>query len=406
MAKTLLVFPDAHGIARGKLVNEAFRPDLRIGCASGVFSKDVFGTPQLFDVLATPSGAADITIRPEDGEACSLAAPSDLLFGATSIAIGDVADPSGAPHPLDFRRMLREALAGSPEPERFLIGAELEFHILPADEGVVRRPDGQAYAFSSASMLSACLREMMETLDRIGARWLGFSQENHLNQFEFSLAHSAPLVQADRIFLARLALRDVAARHGLRCTFAPMVREDGSPSNLHIHVSDAVRPGRPTAMAAGLARALHGAFLAFCPTRNGRRLQAVQSFSSKLIDCGDGHRFRAIRIIDDGADSRLELRTPTSDANPYLATLMLLAGLWSTRGLNDDDPPPLGGPAWGSELPWDFDESLARFRADALVRRMLSEETIALYTRMKELEARSFDALPFDEEAAKLSAVL
>ena len=42
--RTLVLFPDAHGIARGKLLNRGLDEMQRVGFSSGVFSKDVYGS--------------------------------------------------------------------------------------------------------------------------------------------------------------------------------------------------------------------------------------------------------------------------------------------------------------------------------------------------------------------------
>ncbi|MCR9255207.1 MAG: hypothetical protein NXI16_03840 [Alphaproteobacteria bacterium] len=405
MPRTFLIFPDAHGIPRGKLVNDGYRDGLEIGCASGVFSKDIFGIPQLFDILATPSGAADIRIRPEDGVALDFAPrPAflpEFLFGASAVAIGTVTDPSQAPHPLDFRRILRDLIAEHSDLGRYRFGGELEFFLRPHHDIPSFRPDGQAYAFSSAVTLQGCLDAMMAALDHVGIPWEGFSQENDLNQFEFSLGHSGPLAQADRIFLARFVMRNVAAAHGLRCTFTPVLDRAGSPSNLHLHISDPEAAGIDALCHAAMT-ALGGPFLPLCPTRNGRLVQHIDSFSSKKADMGEGHRFRALRILRDGSGDRIELRTPTADANPYLAILMVLACLRYVGGAPEGaEPSPLE-----RDIAWDFETSIANFAADPIVRSVLGEETIDLYTAMKRLEGAQFDEMDFNESISRLQAVI
>ena len=99
--RTLVLFPDAHGIARGKLLNRGLDEMQRVGFSSGVFSKDVYGHPVLFPVLAKPFGAADIKVAVTEQDARPLKRGTAGVLGASEIAIGAVADPRGDPHPLD-----------------------------------------------------------------------------------------------------------------------------------------------------------------------------------------------------------------------------------------------------------------------------------------------------------------
>ncbi|WP_164841770.1 glutamine synthetase [Sinorhizobium meliloti] len=297
--------------------------------------------------------------------------------------------------------MLRDKLRRVSDLNRYRFGAELEFHLMPPDDSPALRADGQAYAFGSASNLAICIDAMMNALDRVGIPWNNFSQENHFNQFEFSLQHSTPLEQADRVFLTRFVLRDVAALHGLRCTFTPVVREDGAPSNLHLHVSDPATDC-VEALSAGLASVLSGPFLAICPTRNGRLVQRMNSFSSKKIDVGEGDRFKALRIVGGTDERHIELRTPTSDANPYLAILMILGGLQA----GDDNPANGADIASNHGIEWDFDRSIEAFQTDPIARRMLDSESIELFTSMKRLEGRKSAELGFEAEVSMLMAVI
>jgi len=402
MARSFILYPDAHGIARGKIINGKINPEVEIGCASGVFSKDIFGIPQIFKTLATPFGAADIKIRPEDGTILDFEPNSNFLLGVSSIAIGTVTDPLQCPHPLDFRRILRDHIKQNQTLNQYSFGAELEFFLQPHESSLSLRADGQAYAFSSALNLQKCLADMMNALDHVGILWNEFSQENDSNQFEFSLPHSTPLEQADRIFLARFILRSVAAFHGLRCTFTAVVNKAGSPSSLHLHISNNSHSSSVNKLCSGVASTLFGSFLALCPTQNSRLVEKIDSFSSKKINVGEGDRFKAVRIIKTKNGDRVELRTPTSDANPYLAILMILGGI--QHGSDSIANEELF--TFERDIEWGFEESIDTFLKDKVVRKLLVHDTIDLYTAMKRLEGMKSTKLGFEDEVSMLKAVI
>ena len=208
MGRTLVLFPDAHAIPRGKLITADFHNNLQIGFSCGVFTKDIFGIRQLFERLAAPFGGGDIKVCPEEGAGWIFEPQPDLIFGASRLAIGTVTDPLQRPHPLDFRHRLREFIKQFPRLNDYRFGAELEFYLYPLESNQSLRPDRQSYAFGGASVLQNCIEAMLSALDRIGLTWNDFSQESGFHQYEITLQQSAPLEQADRIFLARFIVSD------------------------------------------------------------------------------------------------------------------------------------------------------------------------------------------------------
>jgi glutamine synthetase len=403
MARTLVLFPDAHAIPRGKLITADFRNDLEIGFSCGVFTKDIFGTRQLFDRLAAPFGGGDIKVRPEEGAAWVFEPQSDLVFGASRIAIGTVTDPLQRPHPLDFRGRLREFIKQRPRLNDYRFGAELEFYLYPLEGSLALRPDRQAYAFAGASALQTCIEAMLSALDRIGLSWNDFSQESGFHQYEITLQQSAPLEQADRIFLARLILRSVAARHGLRCTFLTVVDEEEPPSNLHLHISDTVDPTSEhfDMLCSGVATALSGPFLALSPTANARRAKGIDSFASKKVDLGEDDRLKALRTITSGAGKRVEIRTASSDSNPYLVILLLLGCIQSVAEDANEAPAFVE-----KDIEWDFLKSIEAFSRDSVVRKLLGDEAIELYTQLKRKEQAHAAELDFASERALLEVMI
>ncbi|MCA1241543.1 hypothetical protein LC092_03745 [Stappia stellulata] len=401
--RTLVLFPDAHGIARGKLLNRGLDEMQRVGFSSGVFSKDVYGHPVLFPVLAKPFGAADIKVAVTEQDARPLEGGTAGVLGASEIAIGAVTDPRGDPHPLDFRMHLRSFLNRTSDLRGVRIGAELEFYLIDGANRAHLAPDGQAYAFGGIGIRQHCLREMLKALDHAGLGWRDVSQENERDQYEIALDHSDPLEQADRIFLARLICRTVAASHGLRCTFIAVEDQNRSPSNLHLHVS-ARSDGADAAtgskrIASGMVRVLDEALLAISPTCNSRYARHIASFRSGMNDISDGGRFSALRRLEEDGTPRVELRTPTADANPYLAILMILAGM-SMASEGDEIPAP-------RPLDFVFANSIADFEESRLARAALPQETISLFASMKRHEAqKATEFATFDAERGALLKVL
>lgn len=396
MPRILCLFPDLHGIPRGKLINRPVKPDTRIGFSPGAFAKDIYGAPRLFDELATPFGAADmkLSVRPDDCRPVRQDG-SDFMFGTDSLAIGCVTTPDGHPHPFDMRRALRDFLAAHRVEDEFRVGAELEFYLLDQSPAGLP-PDGQAYAFGGLSNRQECVTEILDNLDRTGIAWQDLSQENAPDQYEISLTHADPVEQADRAFLARMVIRHVASRHGLRATFIAVNSPDMAPSNLHLHLSR--MSGGLDDLAASVQGTLHDAFTVYRPSANSRRTKDIESFASNTADVADGSRYAAIRVLREDGDPRVELRTPTSDANPYFAILAMLSGT---------QLPGRSGPQEEREFDFECESSLDRFLNSALAAKIWSDEGLRLFRRLKTLEfeaAREFGG--FDDEREALLKVI
>ena len=398
MPRTLALFPDLHGIPRGKLSNRAVRGRESIGFSPGVFAKDIYGHPYLFDDLVIPVGAADMKVEIDGEEVRVLDGdPARFFLGADALVIGSAHGPDRLPHPFDIRKILQEFVQARLIDDTIQIGAELEFFLL-GEENKLLAADGQAYAFGGLSSRQACIADILDALDGAGIDWLDLSQENERDQYEISLRHTAPLEQADRIFLARMIIRFVAARHRYRATFIAVNAPDMSPSNLHLHVSRESQ--NADALASAIQGTLHDGFAIYRPSHNSRYTKDIRSFASDKSDVAEASRFSAIRIIRgaEGEGDRVELRTPTADTNPYFTILLVLAGVMDPEVQER-----------GPDRNFDFnsESSLKRFLASRTASHIFDKNGRELFGKLKLAEFRS--ALHFggfENERAALIKVL
>lgn len=395
MTRTLCLFPDLHGIARGKLANRAVESSMTIGFSPGVFAKDIYGHPHLFDEFVIPVGASDMTIEVIGTEVRPFARTAQVdLFGADALVIGRAKATDGTPHRFDIRAVLERRLSESLGARDIRIGAELEFYLIGGREDLPA--DGQAYAFGGLAGKQHCISAILQALDAAGIEWLDLSQENEVDQYEISLRHTPPLEQADRVFLARMIIRHVAASFGLRATFIAVNAMNQSPSNLHLHISCASLSVDKLAHA--IQETLGPAFSIYRPTRNSRYTEEIESFASRKADIGVGSRFAAIRIIRDGPEERIELRTPTSDTNPYFTILTVVSAILKA---------PRGTAPTGAALDFSFESSLAAYLASDLAAQVFDPEGLRLYGKLKRAEEGSAKAFGgFDAERAALLRVL
>ena len=226
-------------------------------------------------------------------------------------------------------------------------------------------------------------------------------------QFEINLKHRDNALQAcdDAIYLKR-AIKAVAGQQNMLASFMakPFVEQAGSGMHIHVSVLDrngdnifAGSPAKPApAMLhaiAGLQASARDCMMIFAPHANSYRRFVLNAFVP-LNDCwGFNNRTVAMRIPhSDEANARIEHRISGADANPYLVTAAVLAGILHGIETRADPGPPMVGNAYEQSaartLFWR--DTIADFLASDFVAAHLGAEFRHIYGQQKLKELRSF----------------
>ncbi len=234
----------------------------------------------------------------------------------------------------------------------FKTGIEMEFFLFKTD--AENRPittastDQASYFDMSTDDGQTIRRKMLITLEALGIPVDSAHSEIGYGQHEIDFHYDAALTSADQILTARVALKTVAQRHKLLCTFMPRPSELLPGSGMHTHQSlhDKATDANvfvDTNHEYGLSETARQ-FLAgqLC---HARAMSAVlsplvnsykrlgTSFEAPLyVSWAHINRAALIRVPSRSAgmeaNTRLELRCPDPSSNPYLAAaVMLQAGL-------------------------------------------------------------------------------
>lgn len=303
---------------------------------------------------------------------------------------------------------------------RFVTGIELEFYVFKTDADglpLLASPTDRASYFDMSSVAAQSLRrEMMETLSALNIGVTSAHSEIGSGQHEIDLAHGDALVMADNVLTARVALKQVAARHGLYCTFMPRPLAEQPGSGMHIHQSlHDVETGK-SAFADpddeyGLSQAARS-FLAgqldharamcavLAPLVNSYKRLGTSIEAPVQVTWAHINRGALIRVpgTSTGTDpsTRLELRCPDPSANPYLATaVMLAAGLDGMRR-RLPLPEPLEEtfavkrPRVADILPRSLGEALDNLEQDDLLLHTLGPYVSDRYIEAKRSEYREY----------------
>lgn len=257
------------------------------------------------------------------------------------------------------------------------------------------------YAEVIAALQAACLAQNLPVTTVISEYGPG--------QFEINLQHQAdPLAAADHAALLRRCVRGMARKLGYDATFMPKPFGDLSGNGLHIHASvldgdgsnifDGARADGDTRLGhavAGLQATMHEAMAIFAPNLNTYRRFKPDEFTPVTRDWGENNRSVAFRLppAGSGAARRLEHRVSGADANPYLVTAAVLAGM--LHGLeNRLDPGAKQTGNAGAEvddsLPLTLWQALDALRAATILPAYLGQEYLDIYAEVKAAEFDSF----------------
>ncbi len=304
-----------------------------------------------------------------------------------------------------------------------VLALELEFYLidpqrdpsgapLPAASPRNGRREGQGQVLSLAK-----LDEYQPVLDAIqsAAKAQGIPvttmiSEYGAGQFEINLSHgSDPLAAADHAALLRRVVIGAARAAGFDATFMskPFPGQTGSGLHLHLSLKDAqgniFDPARPDGDArlrqaiAGLQATMPEAMAIFAPNLNVYRRFEPDVFTPVTRDWADNNRSVAFRlpVAADGASRRFEHRISGAEANPYLVTAAVLAGVHHglSQGLGGTEP-ALGnaGAAVDETLPLTLWDALAAWRAATILPAYFGKDYIEMYAAVKQAEFDAFMA--------------
>ncbi|HET8645284.1 MAG TPA: glutamine synthetase family protein [Vicinamibacteria bacterium] len=247
---------------------------------------------------------------------------------------------------------------------------------------------------------------LFDELAAFGVPLEGLHTETGPGVFEAAILYGDALEAADRGVLFKTAVKEIAQRFGVMPTFMARWSSDLPGCGCHLHQSlwsegtnlfhDEADPLRMSATfksyLAGLLRALPEVLPFFAPTVNSYTRLVEGFWAPTRVTWGVDNRTVAFRVIPGGPKStRVEVRVPGADINPFLAmAASVAAGLWGVEQKLELKQPPVTGSAYESEkavrLPRTLQEATHRLRDSALARELLGAEFVDHFVRTREWE--------------------
>jgi glutamine synthetase len=404
-----LSYPDLHGIARGKEFPASFFDHLLddgAGYCEAIMTVDLRHNV----VSGFEHGFQDIIARPDPATLRRIPWDPEV-----AICLADLERMDGSPYGVDSRGVLKRAIAGFTERGLVpILGPELEFYLCERDaaapNGYRRYVDNDSHVYTVGAVADprGILRKMLHAFAdmRLGA--YAANHEYGRAQYEINLRHSDALDAADRAYLFKDAVKEMAAIEGLLATFVGKPWNDDEGSGFHLHISLADESGSnllngdgPEGLSSVAHHAIAGllehgrSLMAFMnPTTNAYRRIQEEGQVPTLVSWGHDNRLCEVRIPRErGAATRIEMRVADGAANPYLASAAALFAALDGIERELEPPAPLTGLVYEDPnaencppLPLSFEAALEALDGDEYLRRVMGEELVATFLGIKQYE--------------------
>lgn len=324
----------------GKQKNIAIMPEelpraFEYGIAIDASGITGFGDEYHSDLLLYPDADTLMILpwRPEHGRIvrmfCSICYPDGRLFNC------------------DTRTLLKKAVQYAADAGfHFSFGAEQEFYLFKLDENgePTREPyDNAGYMDIAPDDKGENIRrEICLTLEQMGIQPESSHHEAGPGQNEIDFRYSDPITAADNALTFQTIVKTVAHRNGLYADFSPKPLQDKPGSGFHINISVKSDDGtdKMDSIIAGILDKIEDMTVFMNPTN-----ESFERFGNNkapgYISWSVENRSQLVRIPAAlGEYRRLELRSPDSTSNPYLAfTLIIYACLYGIEN-NMELPEP------------------------------------------------------------------
>jgi glutamine synthetase len=341
--------------------------------------------------------------------------------GGVPFFLGDFQDAHGAALPICPRGMLKAVIARARKAGYAAqVGMEFEwFNFLETPQSLAEKrfvapatltPGMFGYSLLRASRNLPFFTALAEELAAFGIPLEGLHTETGPGVLEAAILYSEALEAADRAVLFKAAVKEIGQRFGIMPTFMARWNDKLPGSSGHIHQSlwtggtnafyDARDPMHMSrtmkSYVAGILRCLPEILPLFAPTVNSYKRLVDGYWAPTRVTWGVDNRTVAVRVIPGSAKStRLELRVPGADVNPYLAVAATLAaGLHGVANHLPLKQEPVQGSAYlarGAEhLPRDLRDATQALARSELARELLGGAFVDHYVRTREWEWRQF----------------
>lgn len=404
--KIRLVFADQNGLTRGKNIPADYflkSLDKGIGFAQSIYAMDIEGETIPETGLLWEKGDPDYLAVPD---LSTLTLVPWKEHTAQVIVEGRLRD--GAPFFADPRAILKKVLARlATAGYTAKVASELEFYLLLSDKTTPTTTGTQAYSILGLVAVEKVLEQFERYAEMMGIPVEATLTEYAPGQFEINLRYEEALLMADHTFLFRNMIKETATQLGYHATFMAKPFADVAGSSFHLHVSlwkegrnvfaraanEAQWPQALLHFIAGCQRYLNSVMVFFAPHVNSYKRLRSGSYAPINDSWGVNNRTVSLRVPEaEGGASRLEIRTPGADGNPYYVIAAALAIGWLGMEEELSPKPQVTGNAYElpSAMPRDLFAAIEALQASPKLIELFGADFIHVYTAIKRAEWKKY----------------
>ena len=357
--------------------------------------------------------------------------------GGVPFFLGDFEDDQGNALAVCPRQLLKRVLARAEASGLAAkVGMEFEwFNFLEtpqsfADKGMrgpqPMTPGMFGYSVLRMSQNPGFFNALMDDLAAFGVPLEGLHTETGPGVTEAAILYSDALEAADRAVLFKTGAKEIGHRFGIMPSFMAKWSNSLPGCSGHTHVSlwkgdenlfysdKAEHKMSPIfrSFVAGILELLPSVLPLFAPTVNSYKRLVDGFWAPTKATWGIDNRTVACRVIPGSAKStRLELRVPGSDVNPYLAVAACVAaGLWGVERKLELTSAPVTGSAYlegpAERLPRNLFDATTKLAASAAARELFGDGFVEHFVTTRHWEWRKFQDAVTDWELARYFEII
>lgn len=265
------------------------------------------------------------------------------------------------------------------------------------------------YSVLRSSQKSDYFNDLFTLLNEFDIPIEGIHTETGPGVYEAAIKYSGILEAADRAVLFKSSVKEIASRHGITASFMAKWHHDLPGCSGHIHQSlwkDGKNifadPKSELRISNAMKSYMAGQLLLlpillpmYAPTINSYKRLVEGAWAPTTLTWGMDNRTTALRVINPNENAtRVELRVPGSDVNPYLAMAAALAsGLYGvenelklqsvTKGNGYKDTS-------NGKLPSSLNEATQNMKESSLVKEILGGDFVNHFVATREWECRQY----------------
>lgn len=335
--------------------------------------------------------------------------PADIFGAGKVLMFSTIADHEGNPYESDYRSVLKILLKDLKQKEGYSvnIATETEGFLVEGTDSEQNYSEGKGFKLiSSGGYYHSLPQDKLRLfIDKVAEtqRSMGFNNEKDHpevapSQFELNYSYTDALAAADKVLLYKLVCRQVADKMGMTATFLPKPITGINGSGMHTNISisknqkniffDPKGEHSLSKFAWGFIDKVLGSApdisLILNSSVNAYRRLDPNFEAPNQIKVSAKDRGSMIRIpIGNEKTARIEVRSISPDANPYLTFYALIkAGLEGTKDETDIEKRERV-----RFLPSNIHVAINTFRRSKFIDKIMGESNKRKYVDLKQVAA-------------------